>query len=90
MYEYIDNVLGSYFSSAVECSEDEAISTLRKHLVDSPQLAEGLHTELQSALNNRDYSWKNVLAEHDVLFAENEEDARTYAKKILWDALFAE
>ncbi|WP_151638896.1 hypothetical protein [Noviherbaspirillum aerium] len=88
MYEYIDHVLGNYFSAGAELSEDEAISILKKHFASSPEFAQGLRTELQRALDDDDYSWQHALAEHDVLIVENEGEARSYVKKILWVPLF--
>ena len=89
MYENIDYILDNYFGPIAEYSEQKAISVLRKHLANSVELAEGLRTDLQSAMTEKTYSWKNAFVEHDVLFIETEEEARSYAKKILWDALFA-
>ncbi len=89
MYEYIDYVLSNYFGTIAEYSEEEAISILRGDITNNTELAKGLRTELQTALNDRSYSWKEALIEHDVLFIEDEEEARAYAKKILWDTLFA-
>jgi len=87
-YEYIDHVLANYFSASVGQSEEEAVSTLRKHVTSSPELASGLRRELQHALKDVAFSWKQALAEHDVLFTESEEEARVYARKILWESLF--
>lgn len=87
-YEYIDHVLANYFSANGGQSEEEAMSALRKHVASSPELASSLHRELQHALKDVAFSWKQVLAERDVLFTESEEEARVYARKILWESLF--
>ena len=88
MYEYIEQILGSYFGSSNEESEEEAIQTLRKHLQNSPTLAKELCAELNSAFDSNTYSWKKVLAAHDVFFANSEIEAKSYARKILWEALY--
>lgn len=89
MYEYLDQVLANYFSATVGQSEEEAVSTLRIHVANNPQLASGLHRELLHTLKDKTFSWKQTLAEHSVLFTESEEEARAYANKILWENLFA-
>jgi hypothetical protein len=78
----------------VECgSYDEGIADLRKDIAQNLPLAKNLRTDLQSALNDEDYSWKNAFIESqcEALYNadETEEEVRSYAKKILWDALFA-
>jgi len=83
MYEYINHILANYLSATIGHSEDEAISILRKDLENSPELAKGVTRDIGNALGDKDYSWKEVLAEYDVISAENEEDARAYAKHIL-------
>lgn len=88
-YENINYVLANYFGPVAEYSEQEAISTLRRHLTEGAEFSEDLRTELQKALNDETYSWKDVFIENDVVFIETEEEARVYAKKILWDELFA-
>ena len=87
MYEYINHVLANYLNTSVGHSEDEAISILRNDLANCPELAKGVVADLEKAFGDRDYSWGEVLAEYDVLSTDSEEDARAYAKKILWLAL---
>jgi len=87
-HEYIDYVLANYFSASIGQSEDEAISTLQKHIASSPELATGLHRELEQALDDVGFSWKDALSEHDVLFTESEDEARQYARKVLWESVF--
>lgn len=87
MYTYIDQVLGSYFGSSVGHSEEEAMSILRKHIASSIALSQGLRAELEVALEDSDYSWKGALLRHDVLCIDEEDKARAYARRILWDSL---
>ncbi len=87
MYEYINYVLANYLNTNVGYSEDEAISILRKDFGESPELAKGVTVDLERAFGDRDYSWKEVMAEYDVIFADTEEEAHAYAKKILWSNL---
>ena len=90
MYEYIDHILANYFSSSAANSEQEAILVLREHMAISAELEHSLRTEIENALHDSNYSWKNSLANYDVFFTENEEDARSYAKRLLWDAVFVD
>ena len=88
MYEYIDQVLGNYFSAGAGHSE-EAISILRKHIANSIEFSQRLRGELVEALDDKGYSWKGALLEHDVLYLDDEDEARAYARRILWDSVFA-
>jgi hypothetical protein len=87
MYEYINHVLANYLNTGVGYSEDEAISILRRDLENSPELAKGVTADLEKAFGDRDYSWREVMAEYDVIHADTEEEAHAYAKKILWSNL---
>lgn len=88
MYEYINHVLANYLCASVGHSEDEAISVLRKDLENSPELAKGVMADLEKAFGDSDYSWREVMAEYDVISTDSEEEAHAYAKKILWSNLF--
>lgn len=82
-YEYIAHALANYFAASIGQSEEEAVSALQRHMAESPDLAVGLRDEVRQALVDQAYSWRDVLAEHEVLVVENEDDARQYAKKLL-------
>ncbi|WP_217590737.1 hypothetical protein [Burkholderia sp. GbtcB21] len=88
MYEYIDHVLASYFGAASETSEEEAVSLLLRNINNSYVFASGLRADVERALQDSGYSWKSVLEQYEVAFCDTEEDARSYAKHILWDSLF--
>lgn len=88
-YEYIDHALANYFASEIGHSEEEAIRALRSHMAASPELANGLRTDVQQATVDDTYSWQEVLAEFDVLTASDEEEAAQYARK-LFDAVLGE
>ena len=87
MYEYINHVLANYLSTSIGYSEDEAIFILRRDLENSQEIAKGVTTDIEKAFGDKEYSWREVLAEYDVISVENEEDARAYAKNILWSDL---
>lgn len=87
MYEYLDHVLGAYFSDAAELSDEEAISTLKEHLANSPALRQGLTDEIIRALADSTFSWKNILIAHNCVYVAREEDAFRYAKKIFWETI---
>jgi len=82
-YEYIDHVLANYFAASIGQSEEEALEALRRHMVQSPELAAGLRSDMQQALADRTYSWREVFAENDVLTIEDEGEARQYAQRLL-------
>ena len=87
MYEYINHILANYLNTGVGYSEDEAIFILRRDLENSPELAKGVMADLEKAFGDRNYSWKEALAEYDVISADSEEEAHGYAKRILWSNL---
>lgn len=88
MYEYLDHVLGTYFSDAAGLSDEEAISTLKEHLANSPVLRQGLTDEIIRAFADSTFSWKNILIAHNCVYVAREEDACRYARKIFWETIF--
>ena len=84
MYEYLNHVLKNYLNVSVGHSEEDAISILRKDLESSPEFSKGVISDLEKAFNDRDYSWREVMAEYDVIYADTEQEAHTYARTILW------
>lgn len=89
MYDYIDYVLSNYLSVSVGHSEEEAISLLRAELTGNENLSVGLRSEVARAFDDSSYSWQSALEQSNVLYVDSEEAARSYAKRILWDSLFA-
>ena len=87
MYEYINHVFANYLNTCIGYSEDEAISILQRDLENSPELAKGVTEDLEKAFSDSDYSWREVMAKYDVIYADTEEEAHAYAKKILWSKL---
>jgi hypothetical protein len=87
MYDYINHVFANYLSASVGYSEDEAISILKRDFEASSVLAKAVTEDIEKAFADRDYSWKDVLAEYDVIYAESDDDALAYAKNILWRGL---
>jgi hypothetical protein len=86
-YEYIDHVLASYFAADIGASDAEAIQLLRRHLAASPTLEANLQDEVRRALNDPSFSWREVLAAHDVLTVENEAEAKSYVEDLFGAAL---
>jgi hypothetical protein len=82
-YEYIEHALANYFAAGIGQSEEDAVGTLQRHMAASPELADGLRSEVRQALADPAYSWRDALAEHDVLTVEDEGEARQYARKLL-------
>lgn len=87
-YSLIETVLAGTFSSSVGFGEDEAISELRKDIESNPVFRKGIEDELKKAFLDHDLSWRALFLEHNVCFFENEDEARSYARKILWDIVF--
>lgn len=86
-FVYIDHVLASYFAADTGASDAEAISQLRQHMTSSPLLAAGLLEEINRAFSDHSYSWRDVLAKHDVVCVDDEAQAREYAKQLFVDII---
>jgi hypothetical protein len=86
-YGYVDHVLANYFAAAVGLSEEEGAASLRQHLSASRELSDGFRADLQAAFEDPGYSWREALAENDVVVIENEGEAKAYARKLLWSSL---
>jgi hypothetical protein len=43
---------------------------------------------LRAAFSDREFSWLNAFKQYEVYPADDESDARDYAIKILWNAVF--
>ena len=89
MYEYVDYVLANYLSANIGDSEEEAVSALRAHIASNAELAKGIRIDLESALADDQYSWKEAFTRSDVISFDDEMQARTYARSLLWEKLFA-
>lgn len=87
MYEYINHILANYLNASIGYSEDEAISILRNDMENSPGLAKGVTVDLEKAFGDRAYSWRDVMAEYDVISADSEEEAHAYAKRLFWSGV---
>lgn len=81
-YEYINYVLGSYFSSATEESEEQAINAFRSQFQSGDELFENLRSEFARALVDNNCSWVGVFADNEVLEFKNESEAKIYAIKL--------
>lgn len=84
-YSLIESVLSGVYSATVGYGEDEAMDELLGDLDGNPVFRLGFVEELNCAFLDKDLSWKDLLAKHDVFFVDEEKIAKQYAKKILWD-----
>ncbi|WP_417582465.1 hypothetical protein [Nitrincola sp.] len=84
-YSLIESVLSGIYSVSVGYDEEDAIGELRRDLDENVWFRDGFRKELNEAFSDKSISWRNLLAQHEVLFVDDEGVARDYAKKILWD-----
>jgi hypothetical protein len=82
-YENIDFVLGCYFTIDNELSEEQGIEALREHLAANPEFAVELREEVQQALGDPAYSWRDAFETNNVVSIADEKRARQYAEKLL-------
>jgi hypothetical protein len=85
----IKHMLKVTFNVEDGLSEDVAIRLYQRAAKSSANF-EALKQELQMAFSRTDVSWKEILlnTEYEVFDAENEDEAREYALKILWKPIF--
>jgi hypothetical protein len=87
MYEYVDYMLANYLNVNVCDSEADAILALRSHIASSVELSKGILADLEGALVDAGYSWKEAFSRNDVIFFDDEAQAREYARRLLWEKL---
>lgn len=88
MYDQIGYVLSSYFNIAIAGSNMEADNSLNRNIAENADFSRMLRDEFQLALVDESYSWANAFELNEVDFFSSEEEARAYAKKLLWDPFF--
>jgi len=88
-FQNIAAMLKTSFNAEDGLSEDVAIRLYRKAALSSGKL-EALKQELEIAFSSNEVSWKFFLFndDYEVFDAETEEEAREYARRILWKPLF--
>ena len=59
-----------------------ALSGLRLAIENNPGFASSLRAELQQALGDHAYSWRDVLERYDVVVVADEQTARQYVKQL--------
>jgi len=88
-YPNIAHILRTIFNSEDGLSEDSSIRIYLRTINSSGKFEE-VKSELISAFSNKNLCWKNALLNdlYEVFDAESEEDARDYARRILWNPVF--
>lgn len=84
-YPLICQMLRTLFNAQDGLPEDVSIR-LYVSSASSEAIADVLKRELEAAFSDRALSWVNLLSNDafEVYCAEDEQDARQYAKRILW------
>lgn len=88
-YPIITRMLKDMFNSEDGLSEDTSIG-LYIRSASSEGIIELLKLELEAAFSNENLDWRSILAndDYEVYWAETEEEARQYSKRILWTPIF--
>lgn len=86
-YSLIQGVLAAVFASDLGRSDEEA-SELLQEMLGNPEYRKQLSEELAASFQDPGFSWEAVLNEYEVYPADDETDARRFAEKILWKAVF--
>lgn len=89
-YSLIKSVLSGIFSASVGYTEDQAIKELQSDAGASREFRDGLERELRQAFSDETTSWQRLFTEYEVGFFDTEDEARRYARKMLWTSLFNE
>jgi hypothetical protein len=90
-FKNIEYALHTMFSSKFGFPEEMAIGFYRDSMLNTSN-SEDIKRELQEAFGDPEFSWMEMLEHPDCeyYYAEDETDARAYAKKILWDPILGE
>jgi hypothetical protein len=88
-FPQVSRVLKTFFNTEDGLSEDVAIRMYQRANASSAN-REAYEAELIEAFANGQVSWKNLLLNDDfeVFDAASEDEAREYARKILWVPIF--
>lgn len=86
-YKLIQSVLGGIYGAQVGLNDEEAIAAFQKDLQHKP-FREGIEAELKKAFSDESLSWVKLMDDCEVSFFENEEEAKSVAKELLWDVVF--
>ncbi|MCB1892780.1 MAG: hypothetical protein KDF48_11205 [Rhodocyclaceae bacterium] len=83
----IESVLKTIFNAEDGLSEDVAIRLYQRTAKSSYS---NLKAELEEAFASDAVCWRDMLLteEYEVFDADSEQEAKAYARKILWDPLF--
>jgi hypothetical protein len=89
IFPQIEYALHTMFSSQEGFAEHVAIHLYRNAMLNT-SATKDLKSELEEAFADPEVSWKAMLEHPDCeyYYAEDEADAKAYAKKILWDPIF--
>lgn len=78
----LDNLIMSVYSVEIGLSEEDGEALYFRSLQD-PIFRKKISAEIDVAFADEDFSWADFLEENEVYEADNEEDARNYAEKII-------
>jgi|JPYU01.1.fsa_nt_gi hypothetical protein len=87
-FENVVHMLRTVFNVDSGLSEDAAIKIYRRAAQSSGKL-ESLREELRQGFGDPEVSWRRLLSNEDyeVFDAETEDEARSYALRVLWEPL---
>lgn len=88
MYPELEHMVANYLDVSVGYSEEDAIENIRKVLKTNVILRKACRDQLTRALEDTSFSWKKLFDKYEAFEAESEADARSYAREILWAAIF--
>jgi hypothetical protein len=86
-YKLIQSVLGGIYGAQIGLDDEEAIAAFKKDLQHTP-FREGIEAELKKAFSDDSLSWVKLMDDCEVSFFETEEEAKSFAKELLWDVVF--
>ncbi|WP_442497245.1 hypothetical protein [Methylobacter sp. sgz302048] len=86
-YKLIQSVLGGIYGAQVGLDDDEAIAAFKMDL-QQPEFRKGIEKELKQAFSDPSISWVKLMDECEVAYFDTEEDAKSFAKELLWDVVF--
>jgi len=87
-YGLIKTILAGIYSVSTGYDEGDAIQALDHDIHHNQEFSDRFKRELKLAFYDPSVSWKDWFLEYEVYPFEDEDHAREYAVKILWNVAF--
>jgi hypothetical protein len=87
-YDRVHHIVACYFSHLHGLTEEEGPGQLRAEVQANQDYGRKLKSELLQALSDNSFPWKELLAEHDIEYFDEDSQAREFARKYIFQSIF--